>query len=178
MDKRMVRRLFFLFAALIVFALPASAQEGLDLPADLYVLLNNGQIQRYGMGAAGVESLTPADLYIIDFGVDGLGERVAFRTESGLYVLGIGNAGTPYNWRHERGRPRTGVPAKRRRGRPTAVLPTRQPTARFLLGTNTPAFVELRRHLQSKLVTGRRFLAAEAEQGCGGCTAATGITCC
>lgn len=167
----MVRRLFFLFAALIVFALPASAQEGLNLPADLYVLLNSGQIQRYGMGAAGVESLTPADLYIIDFGVDSVGERVAFRTESGLYVLDIGNEGTPVQLEGTN----ADVPAYRGSGETMAWSPNGDAIAYtttygarvfFNTGTDTPAFVELREGIFKGLSwsPGGRFLAAEAEQ--------------
>ena len=97
----MVRRIGFLIAALLVLALstssliPIYAQDGLNLPADLYVLLNDGQIQRYGVGAAGVTNLTPPGLFIVDFGVDSLGERIAFRTESGLFVINVASGGEP-----------------------------------------------------------------------------------
>ena len=39
MDKHMLRRIALVLAALILFALPASAQDGLNLPADLFAML-------------------------------------------------------------------------------------------------------------------------------------------
>ena len=93
----MTRRLGFLIAVLFILVLSfsAQAQDALNLPADLYVLLNNGQIQRYGVGAAGVVDLTPPGLFIVDFGVDSLGQQIAFRTESGLYIINVASGGNP-----------------------------------------------------------------------------------
>ena len=73
----MLRRLFLLLA-MHLLTFPAAAQEALELPADLFVLLNDGRIQRYGVGASGVRTVTPEGAYIIDFGVDSLGERRDF----------------------------------------------------------------------------------------------------
>lgn len=81
----MLRRLI-LIVTLCALAFPAGAQEALNLPADLFVLLNDGRIERYGVGAAGVRAVTPEGAYIIDFGVDASGERLAYRTEEGMYI--------------------------------------------------------------------------------------------
>lgn len=78
-----LRRLILLLALLVV---PAAAQDALNLPAELFVLLNDGHIDRYGVGAAGVRAVTPSSAYIIDFGIDAQGDRLAFRTDAGLYV--------------------------------------------------------------------------------------------
>src|SRR5664279_1885958 len=91
----MIRRIGWMITVLMVFALGVQAQEGLNLPADLYVLLNDGQIQRYGVGAAGVVSLTPPGIFIVDFGVDSLGQQIAFRTEGGLYTINVASGGDP-----------------------------------------------------------------------------------
>ncbi len=81
----MFRRLILLLT-MFLLSVPVMAQEALNLPADLFVLLNDGSIERYGVGASGVRTVTPEGAYIIDFGVDSLGERLAYRTEQGLFV--------------------------------------------------------------------------------------------
>ncbi|MBE2268869.1 MAG: hypothetical protein IAE80_11605 [Anaerolinea sp.] len=90
----MLRRLILLLA---LFALSTRvwAQDALNLPTDLYVLLNDGRIDRYGVGAAGVQTVTPPGAYVIDFGIDARGERLAYRTEQGLYVTLIPTATIP-----------------------------------------------------------------------------------
>ncbi len=81
-------------AAVLATGVPLAAQAGLPLPTDLYVLTNEGRVERYALGAVGAQSVTPADAYVIDFGVDPLGERLAYRTETGLTVVGLtGGAG-------------------------------------------------------------------------------------
>ena len=164
----MLRRIALTIAALIVFSLPASAQEGLNLPADLYVLLNDGQVQRYGVGASGVDNLTPEDLYIVDFGIDALGERLAFRTENGLFAMNLGIDGEPI--------PLEGatadVPAYRGSGETMAWSPTGDAIAytttygaRIFFNTGTTAtFADLREGIFKGLAwsPGGRFLVAEA----------------
>ncbi len=73
---------------LLALAAPSwlAAQDALDLPAGLYVLFNNGTVQRYGRGAAGVTTVTPEDAFVIDFGIAPDGNWIAYRTESGLVV--------------------------------------------------------------------------------------------
>ena len=43
-------RRFVLFLLLLLFLLPVHAQDGLNLPSELYVLLNEGVVQRFGLG--------------------------------------------------------------------------------------------------------------------------------
>lgn len=78
----------FLLVWCVVLAAPLSAQsDALNLPTDLYVLLNDGLVQRYGIGGRGIETVTPADAYVIDFAIAPDNQRIAYRTEAGL-VLG------------------------------------------------------------------------------------------
>ncbi|MBL8164815.1 MAG: PD40 domain-containing protein [Anaerolineae bacterium] len=73
----------------LLLALPANAQDGLDLPTELYVLTNAGQVQQYGLGAAGVRVVTPEDEYIIDFAVAPDSNWIAYRSEGGLTLYNI-----------------------------------------------------------------------------------------
>lgn len=177
MGKRMARRISLILAVLLIFSvsLPASvrAQDGLNLPADLYVLLNDGQIQRYGMGATGVTNLTPPGIFIVDFGVDSRGERLAFRTESGLFVINIGSGGDTQQIEGAS----ADVPAYRGAGDSIAWSPEGDALAYtttygariyFVGGT----FVDLREGVFKNLSwsPGGRFLAAETDSpdGVGG----------
>lgn len=67
-------------------AAPAGAQDALNLPTDLYVLLNDGVVQRYGVGGQGITTVTPAEAFVIDFAVSPDGERIAYRSEAGLVI--------------------------------------------------------------------------------------------
>lgn len=166
----MARRIGLILAALLVLllALPGAAQEGLNLPADLYILLNDGQIQRYGIGAAGVTNLTPPGLFIVDFGVDPLGGRIAFRTESGLYLIDIASGGQPIQLDSVT----ADVPPYRGLGDTIAWSPggdaiayTTTYGARVYFGSST--FADLRDSVFKSLSwsPGGRFLAAEGDQG-------------
>jgi WD40 repeat protein len=65
------------------------AQDGLDLPAALYVLTTDGQVQRFGVGIEGLSTVTPDDQTVLDFGVAPDDNWIAFRTEKGLYFRNI-----------------------------------------------------------------------------------------
>lgn len=81
-------RLSLLVAFLIVLsAVPVFQQADFRLPADLYVLTSGGRVERYTLGGIGAQVVTPEDAFIIDFGVDAAGERLAYRTEQGLYLM-------------------------------------------------------------------------------------------
>jgi len=88
---RRFRQWLIIVLAVAAFARLTLAQEGeaLDLPADLYVLINDGAIFRYGVGASGVTQITPAGEFAADFGVDDTGVRLAYRTENGLYTVDL-----------------------------------------------------------------------------------------
>lgn len=58
--------------------------DGLNLPTELYILLNSGVVERYGLGATGVESVTPDDVFVVDFAIAPDGNWLAYRTEDGL----------------------------------------------------------------------------------------------
>lgn len=82
---------FLIVALLLSLSLPSlsvTAQtDALNLPTDLYVLLNDGVVQRYGVGGRGIETVTPDTSFVIDFAVAPDNQRIAYRSEAGL-VLG------------------------------------------------------------------------------------------
>ncbi len=85
---RIITSILIFFAALFT-ASASLAQSRLGLPSELFVLTNEGRIERYGLGSVGAQPVSPPDVYIIDFGLDALGERIAYRTEEGLTVAGL-----------------------------------------------------------------------------------------
>ncbi len=80
---------FFGLCVLLLMMGVVRAQDGLDLPTPLYLLTNNGQVQRIGLGTEGVSVVTPEDAFVVDFGVAPDGNWVAYRTEKGLYIRNI-----------------------------------------------------------------------------------------
>ncbi len=167
----MLRRLI-LVLTICLFTLPAAAQEALNLPADLFVLLNDGQIERYGVGASGVRRVTPEGAYIIDFGVDLSGERLAYRTESGLFITLIPTTdvsiGDPIRLEAES----ASVPYFRGAGETIAWAPTGDALAYTTLTgarvyfQGSGAFIDLTESAMLSLSwsPGSTFLAAQAEQ--------------
>jgi len=81
-----MRRLYLLLLIFIMLAIPVGAQDALNLPTELYVLLNDGKVQRFGLNAAGVRTVTPEDAFIVDFGIAPDGNWIAYRTPTGLYI--------------------------------------------------------------------------------------------
>lgn len=89
---RPLARALALGAALLLIG-AAHAQDGLNLPADLFVLTNDGRVQRYGVGASGVAAVLPEDTYVVDFGLDATGTRLAYRSDAGAFLLDVSAAG-------------------------------------------------------------------------------------
>jgi hypothetical protein len=80
-------RRWIIFALLLVFVSSTTqAQDGLDLPTELYILVNEGQVQRYGLGASGVSTVTPEGEFVLDFAVAPDNQTLAYRTQDGLFV--------------------------------------------------------------------------------------------
>ncbi|MFW5690883.1 MAG: hypothetical protein ACOCXZ_00165, partial [Chloroflexota bacterium] len=73
----------------------AAQGDGLNLPTELYILLNAGTVERYGLGAAGVTTITPDDVFVLDFAVAPDGNWLAYRTDSGLYVSNMTSDDAP-----------------------------------------------------------------------------------
>jgi hypothetical protein len=99
-----MRYWIFLLLCLSIIGPAAAQTDGMNLPTDFYVLLNDGVVKRYGMGSAGEVQVTPDGEFVIDFGVAPDGERIAYRTETGLHLLNMtsneaalldGTAGVP-----------------------------------------------------------------------------------
>jgi Tol biopolymer transport system component len=77
-------RRWFLSIILLLMTSPLWAQDGLNLPAALFVLNPEGQVSRYGLGVEGVRTVTPDGEFVVDFGVAPDGVWLAYRTERGL----------------------------------------------------------------------------------------------
>jgi len=72
---------------LCLFVLPVvTAQDALNLPTELYILLNEGQVERYGIGAEGVQTITPDETFVVDFGIASDDNWMAYRTTGGVYI--------------------------------------------------------------------------------------------
>lgn len=90
----MLRHLWIL--AFVLIAAPIMAQEdGLNLPADLYILNNRGVVQQYSVGALGVSTITPEDAFVLDFGIAPDAHWIAYRSESSLEIDGISDDAPP-----------------------------------------------------------------------------------
>lgn len=163
-------RLILICAALLLIAAPLSAQDGLNLPAPLYVLLNDGHIERYGIGVEGVTPVTETgSAFIIDFGVDALEERIAYRTEDGMYVMVVDDPANPTQIEGVS----ADVPPFRGAGATVAWSPNGDALAytttyggRVAFGINeTWAFAEMRESPFKSIrwSPGGRFLAAETD---------------
>jgi hypothetical protein len=89
-------RCFFIIILLFLLTAPVYGQDdALNLPAALYVLTNEGIIQRYGQGAEGITTVSPSDQFIVDFGVAPDDNWMAYRTET---ALSISNRTTEENY--------------------------------------------------------------------------------
>jgi dipeptidyl aminopeptidase/acylaminoacyl peptidase len=112
-------------------------QAAFTLPADLFTLTNDGAIVRADLETGAAERLTPPETFVVDFGVDAAGERIAFRTETGLYLLLTSAAASEPVLLD----PAAGLPAFRGRGDTVAWSPDGQVIAYTGL-TGARAFLE------------------------------------
>lgn len=73
---------------LLMTAAPAllAQEDALDLPSALYVLTNDGMVQRYGRGVEGISTVTPEGEFVLDFGAAPDDLWLAYRTEQALMV--------------------------------------------------------------------------------------------
>ena len=82
--------IILLCAMVMLVAGQAVAQDdGLNLATELYVLRNIGVVERYGLGAAGVQAITPEDAYVLDFAIAPDNNWMAYRTEEGIYLMNM-----------------------------------------------------------------------------------------
>lgn len=163
----MIRRMILLLLAALLVGGSASAQDGLNLPTELYVLTNAGAVQRYGLGAAGVSTVTPEDTFVIDFSVAPDGNWLAYRTDQSLELLNM------YTGEHSAIEgAAAGLPPFRGRGDTMAWSPTgdalaytTQYGARVWFNTTPPAFVDLPQGQFEQIgwSPDGAYLAAEAE---------------
>ena len=87
LNTRRFNQMILLFMlSFLTLRLPSQAQDGLNLPTELYILLNEGRIERYGVGAAGVQSISTDETFILDFAVAPDNNWLAYRTEEGLFL--------------------------------------------------------------------------------------------
>lgn len=81
-----------LFVCLLgIFSSVSAQTDGFNLPTDLYILLNEGIVQRYGLGAEGTTIVTPTTDFVIDFAVAPDDNWIAYRTESGITLADMAN---------------------------------------------------------------------------------------
>ena len=85
----MNRRIVLALLGLLLFIMPTSAQDGIDLPADLYLLLNEGIVQRVGLGRSGIAQVTPDDVFVLDFAVAPDDNWLAYRTQDGIMLVNM-----------------------------------------------------------------------------------------
>lgn len=108
-----MRRLGFIIVGLLLLvSLSPQAQDGLNLPTELYVLLNQGVIERYGLGTSGVQQVTPEGDFVLDFRVAPDNTWIAYRTQDGLFLKNMFTEDTPRQIEDAR----AGVPPTRGRG--------------------------------------------------------------
>jgi hypothetical protein len=92
------------------------------LPPALYVLNNAGQVSQLDMSALTITPITPPpetpDAFIVDLGIDALGERLAYRTAGGLFIRDLASGAV----RAVEGSA-AGLPAFRGRGETIAFSP-------------------------------------------------------
>lgn len=77
---------------LLIFCLMSPTilgQDALNLPTELYILLNDGQVERYGLGADGVQTITLEEQFVVDFGIASDDNWMAYRTPEGLYISNV-----------------------------------------------------------------------------------------
>ncbi len=87
MHKTIFRLLFILLLA--TFSSVSAQSDGFNLPTDLYILLNEGIVQRYGLGAEGTTTVTPETDFVVDFAVAPDDNWIAYRTESGITLANM-----------------------------------------------------------------------------------------
>jgi hypothetical protein len=163
----MIRKLGLFACWLLLMAGVIRAQEGLNLPTELYVLGNNGQVQRYGIGAAGVSVVTPESDYVLDFGVAPDGNWLAYRTEKALTILNM------FSGESKEIETGAGVPSSRGRGDTIVWSPSGDALAYTTLfggrvyfsANGTPVFADLHDSVFVSLQwsPGGDFLAAQAD---------------
>jgi len=74
---------------LLVGVIGVRAQEPLRLPAALYVLSNEGIVQRYRPGDAGLKAITPLNTFVLDFRLAHDDNWLAYRTLEGLWLTNL-----------------------------------------------------------------------------------------
>lgn len=162
-----MRRMGMILIGTLFASLTVTAQDALNLPAELYVLTNSGVVQQYGLGAAGVQTVTPEEAFVVDFGVAPDGNWLAYRTDKGLHLANIYTDGSDIIENET-----AGVPPVRGRGDTMAWSPqgdalayTMPYGARFWFNTGAqPVFTDVREgaFVQILWSPDGRYLAAEA----------------
>lgn len=73
----------------LYLAIVARGQEPLRLPAPLYVLTNDGIVQQYRPGDAGMKAITPLNTFVLDFRLAPDDNWMAYRTLDGLWITNL-----------------------------------------------------------------------------------------
>ncbi|MFZ4827477.1 MAG: hypothetical protein ACOYLB_08975 [Phototrophicaceae bacterium] len=87
MNPLKIKRVYLWLLLVLSLATTAQGQDGLNLPSELYILLNEGYVERYGLGTEGIQQATPDGQFVIDFGVSADGQWLAYRTSEFVIVI-------------------------------------------------------------------------------------------
>jgi hypothetical protein len=82
-------RSLIIIILLVGWVMGVRAQEPLRLPAALYVLSNEGIVQRYRPGDAGLKAITPLNTFVLDFRLAPDDNWLAYRTLEGLWLTNL-----------------------------------------------------------------------------------------
>jgi hypothetical protein len=89
-----LRRAWVIALLVLLLGAMARAQDNLDLLTELYILNNDGQLGRYGVGASGAAVVSPQGAFVVDFGVAPDGQWLAYRSPDAAYTHHMGTGET------------------------------------------------------------------------------------
>lgn len=116
-----MRRLIWTLLCLLMIGLvPLQGQDALNLPSELYVLSNEGIVQRFGLGSEGVSTVTPDEEFVLDFRIAPDANWIAYRTQTGMFLSNIFDDTMPVRQIEDQ---RASVPPIRGRGETVAWSP-------------------------------------------------------
>lgn len=96
MSRMLIILMILINSSALVFAQDQEAIiETPDLPTALYILSNEGQIKRHGVGMVGTYDITSPAEFVIDFGISSDDRWLAYRTQDGLFIRDLADKQAP-----------------------------------------------------------------------------------
>ncbi len=84
------------FVLCLGWVIGVHGQEPLRLPAPLYVLTNEGIVQRYRPSEAGLKAITPLNTFVVDFRLAPDDNWLTYRTPDGLWLTNLYRDDSPH----------------------------------------------------------------------------------